>query len=167
MSIQITSDIIRRFPFAVRPDRITEADEAWIAAEMAKTIKQEQRDNGEKPGGQPPGMYTHNVASQASNEMLQNQVVHLMRDGETRSIKQMATFLNAATYETRTACVCLTNVGTLERVTGNNRSNISLYRLPRCHDHKRASCACLFFTASKNAWEFHSKPLCGLPHVTI
>lgn len=128
MSIQITSDIIRRFPFAVRPDRITAADEAWIAAEMAKTIKQEQRDNGEKPGGQPPGMYTHNVASQARNEMLQNQVVHLMRDGETRSIKQMATFLNAATYETRTACVCLTNVGTLERVTGNNRSNISLYR---------------------------------------
>ena len=128
MSIQITSNIIRRFPFAVRPDRITAADEAWIAAEMAKTIKQEQRNNGEKPGGQPPGMYTHNVASQAKIDMLQNQIVLLMRDGEIRSIKQMATFANAAMHDTRTACLILTQLKTLERVTGNNRSNIGLYR---------------------------------------
>ena len=128
MSIQITSGIIRRFPFAVRPDRITAADEAWIAAEMAKTIKQEQRDNGEKPGGQPPGMYMHNVASQAKIDMLQNTIVLLMRDGETRSIKQMATFANAEMHDTRTACMILTNLKTLERVTGNNRSNIGLYR---------------------------------------
>lgn len=118
--MMITREHVRRFPFAVNPSRITAADEAAIAKDMAERCKAE----GHMKRTPPSNGGTNNMRAREKLDTINAQIVNLMRDGKRRQIKEIAAWCNEALYDVRYACLGLAQMGVLRHVDGTGRSQI-------------------------------------------
>lgn len=127
-AFEITPDMIRRFPFAVKASRITDADQAWIAADMAKRIKTEQRSIGNWPGGVPT---TSKNSEQADirRDDVKSQIMRCLSDGGEWSIKRLTDACGVPHYDIRACCHGLVLDGLIIQTEGNNKSTAGSFRI--------------------------------------
>jgi hypothetical protein len=87
----ITPDMIRRRPFANAATALmTPADEAWIAADMARTVQAEQRARGKTPGGTPGGHREFVYDEAKRNEAKQPTTGRAARNAEILATRRAA-----------------------------------------------------------------------------
>lgn len=81
--LQPTREQIRRRPFAANPSLITDADSAYIAAQMATTIPAEQRLHGYRPGAVPTlSAHGDNVRNAKRRADLRKLILRNMQAGQ-------------------------------------------------------------------------------------
>lgn len=95
-AIEVTHEMVLRYPFAVNPARITDAQEIIIGQDMAKRAREEghmQR--------LPQAMNRQNAISQDKLGDMGNRIVQLLRDGQARSVAQLRVFVAARDHDVR------------------------------------------------------------------
>ena len=87
----INPDDVRRRPFANRATaQMTPADEAWIAADMARNVMAEQRARGLNPGAKPYGPREFVYDENARNEAKQPTTGRAARNAEILATRRAA-----------------------------------------------------------------------------
>jgi hypothetical protein len=121
--IEVTHEMVLRFPFAVNPDRVTDAQEVIIGQDMAKRAREEghmQR--------LPQGINKQNASSQEKLGDMGNKIVQLLRDGEARSVSQLKVFLAARDHDVR---MCLNYLLEAGVVKSRVEKRVTLYEHAR------------------------------------
>ena len=123
-------EYIRSKPFALSK-YLTPQDEAWIAAHMAQTVKQEQHNKGLTPGAKPRNYNLNNDEARKIITAMQRRILKAMADRKTWSLMDLSKHLEITLYDARKCCIGLRQDCQIVQTKGDSRSTNGEFRLAK------------------------------------